>query len=116
MKYMLVIFNNEQAWAALSEKEQTEMMNAHFAYSEDLRKKGRYVAGEALQPEATAKRVKLKNGKRTIQDGPFAEAKEVIGGFYLVDVPDREEAVEWGKRCPLIEGEYVEVRPVMTFG
>lgn len=116
MKFMLMIFGNEAEWQKLPQSAMGEMLDAHNKFSEEFGKAGKLIGGDALQPEATGQRVKLTNGKRAVIDGPFAETKEVIGGYYLVDVASRDEAVEIAKKVPLIDGEFVEVRPVMTFG
>lgn len=113
MKFMLMIFGNEQAFAKLSEAEMGKLFAAHGQFSEELGKLGKLVDGAELQPEATAKRIRNTGSKRVITDGPFAETKEVIGGYYLIEADSKEEAIEWGKKCPTLEGEFVEVRALM---
>lgn len=113
MKFMLLIFGNEGAWAAMPEAEQLRIFGEHQAFTDRATKAGKLVEGFALQPEQAGQRVKLTGGKRVVTDGPFAETREVIGGYYLVDVADKQEALEWAKQVPLIDGEFVECRPVM---
>jgi hypothetical protein len=84
-------------------------------YSEELANTGNLRAGEALQPGATATTVRQRNGETLITDGPFAETKELLGGFYLIDVPDLDAALEWAAKMPNIQYGSVEVRPVASF-
>jgi hypothetical protein len=81
-------------------------------YSDDMRKAGVLLLAEGLHPSSKATRIKISGGKREFTDGPFVEAKEIIAGFWLIQVKSREEALEWASRCPLAEGEIVEIRPV----
>lgn len=106
MKYLCLVYGEE---AKMQEVDDLSCL----AFDESIRKSGHCLASEALQPVASATTVRVRNGKTTVTDGPFAETKEVIGGYYLIDVASREEAIEWGKRCPLLEGEFAEVRPVL---
>jgi hypothetical protein len=89
-----------------------ELVTAMRNYSDDLRRAGVLLLAEGLHPSSKATRIKLSNGKRVFTDGPFTEAKEMIAGFWLIQVKSREEALEWAGRCPLIEGAIVEIRPV----
>lgn len=89
-----------------------ELVTAMRKYSDDMRKAGVLLLAEGLHPSSRATRIKLSNGKRLFTDGPFTEAKEMIAGFWLIQVKSREEALEWASRCPLIEGGIVEIRPV----
>ena len=90
-------------------------MGEYFAFTEDIRKSGKYVAGEALQPVQTATTVRVRNGKLSTTDGPFAETKEQLGGFYLIEARDLNDAIQVAARIPSARIGSIEVRPVMTF-
>jgi len=116
MQFMILIGSDEAAEAKASPKEQEEVFMAYNKYSEDLKKAGVMLAGDALHPTSKGARVSVDgSGKRKVVDGPFAEAKEVIGGYYLIQVKSKEEAVEWAARCPGAAHGVVEVREVMLF-
>lgn len=115
MNYMLLIYSNEKADAEVPEEKQREVFGQWMAYTEDMKKAGAYVAGDALQPTATATSVRLRNGERITTDGPFAETKEQLGGYYIVDVKNLDEALAWATKCPGAQNGCVEVRPVMNF-
>lgn len=89
-----------------------EVLTAMRKYNDDMRKAGVLLLAEGLHPSSKATRIKVSNGKRVFTDGPFTEAKEIIAGFWLIQVKSREEALEWASRCPLSEGGIVEIRPV----
>jgi len=89
-----------------------ELVTAVRKYSDEMRKAGVLLLAEGLHPNSKATRIKMSGGKREFRDGPFTEAKEMIAGFWLIQVKSREEALEWASRCPLAEGEIVEIRPV----
>ena len=84
-------------------------------YSDDMRKAGVLLLAEALHPSGKATRIRISNGKRVFTDGPFAEVKELIAGFWMIQVKSREEALEWASRCPLSEGGVVEIRPIFEY-
>jgi hypothetical protein len=115
MKYLLMICNEEKAWDALPAAEQERVINEHLAFADDLRRRGHYLAGEALQPIATATTVRVQRGKLVTTDGPFAETKEQLGGFYLVEARDLNEAIQLAGRVPMPGFGCVEVRPVLDF-
>ena len=96
-------------------KEAEGFMGEYFAFTEDIRKSGKYVAGEALQPVQTATTVRVRNGKLSTTDGPFAETKEQLGGFYLIEARDLNDAIQGAARIPSARIGSIEVRPVMTF-
>jgi len=112
MKYILLIHGNEQALARRSEAEIKQVVGQHMKVAQDLRAAGKMVASERLRPQAEATRIRVKAGQPQLTDGPFAETKEVIGGFYLVDCPSKEEAIEWASKLPIVEEGFIEVRPV----
>jgi hypothetical protein len=114
-KYAILIYGDETAGDNMTPEQQEQVMSAWWGYEGELQKQaGIRLAGEALQPTATATSVRLKDGKATTTDGPFAETKEQLGGFYLLDVKDLDEALEWARKMPMQEGT-VEVRPVQEF-
>ena len=112
MRYLLLIYGNEQTWAAKSPEAQAAEMDAWWKYTADLEQSGQHLAGAALQPIATATTVRLANGRPLVADGPFAETKEQLGGYYIVDVPDLDAAISWATRCPAASHGAVEVRPI----
>ena len=115
MQFMLLIYDNEATWGSMSEQDRNAVMGEYFAYTEELRSAGKYVAGDALQPVSTAKSVRIREGDVSTTDGPFAETKEVLGGYYLVDVDSEEEAIEWARKIPSARFGTIEVRPVVVF-
>jgi hypothetical protein len=119
MQYLLLIYGSEreqmEGWEKLRDEERDELMGRWWSYTGDLEKAGAHVAGEALQPTATAKTVRVENGSQMVTDGPFAETKEQLGGFYLIDVPTEQEALDWAAKMPSLPRGSVEVRPVMVF-
>ena len=114
MKYMLIIAGHEGGWEDRSPEEAKAEMGRWFAYTQELEDAGALLAGEGLQESATATTVRIQeNGERVVTDGPFAETKEQVGGFYLIDCENLDEALEWAKKVPVGEGSAVEVRPVV---
>ena len=113
MQYMLLIYDDEQAWAGMDEAQRGQIFQAYGAYTEDMRQKGVFVAGDALQPTSTATTVRDRNGDRLVTDGPFAETKEQLGGYYLIEAESLDEAIEWAARIPSARGGTIEVRPVV---
>jgi hypothetical protein len=111
MRYLILIYENE-ATAPQDEAEFGKWMD----YTERLKASGCYSAGEALMPTSTATTVRVKNGKRVTTDGPFAETKEQLGGYYMVNCKDLDEALKWAEQIPSAGRGPVEVRPVMEFG
>jgi hypothetical protein len=115
MRYMCLIYDNEQSWAAMSKADTEAMMGEYFAFTKDIKDSGNYQAGEALQPVSTATTVRLRNGKLSTTDGPFAETKEHLGGFYLINARDLNEAIQIAARIPSARIGSIEVRPVVEF-
>jgi len=113
MKYLLLIYENEASFAGVSEAEQGKIFEEYMQYTNDIKKKGHYIGGEALQPVSTATTVKMKNGKTLTTDGPFAETREQLGGFYLVEAKDLDEAIALAARIPASRTGSIEVRPIM---
>jgi hypothetical protein len=114
MRYLLLIYSEEQA-APPAQEEIDASMAEWFAYDKAIRDAGVTQAGEGLDTSHTATTLRLKDGERVVTDGPFAETREVLGGFYLIDVPDLDTALDWAARCPGAKYGSIEVRPVVEF-
>ena len=112
MQYVLLIYGDERASAAFTREQMTEIVSAHMAYGEALRDAKVLVGSNRLRPISTAKSVRIADGQSKVLDGPFAETKEQLGGYYLIDVPDEDAALSWAARCPGARYGTVEVRPV----
>ena len=115
MKYLCLIYESEANWATMSKEEGDKVMNEYFAFTADTKKSGHYVAGEALQPVASASTVRVRKGKLATTDGPFAETKEQLGGFYLIEAKDLNDAIQVASRIPAAKTGSIEVRPIMKF-
>jgi hypothetical protein len=115
MKYLLAIYSDEDARRGMTEDDFSALSNEYWKYSEELEKSGLGRGGEGLEPVSTATTVRVRNGETQITDGPFAETKETLAGFYLVDTGTLDEAIDWASRIPGARIGSVEVRPVMTF-
>jgi len=114
MQYMLLIYDDENKWATMTEEDGKALMGEYWAYTTALRDSGAFVAGDPLQPSRTATTVKLRDGERLVTDGPYAETKEQLAGYYLIDVPTLDEALEWGAKIPSARLGTIEVRPVRS--
>ena len=112
MRYLLLIYGNETALRNLPREATGEIRGSFLAYTEALKKAGAYVGNNRLRPTSDARTVRAPGDKVSVLDGPFAETKEQLGGYYLIDVPDLEAALSWAKRCPAAAHGSVEVRPV----
>jgi hypothetical protein len=115
MKYLLAIYENEKSWDHLSEAETQAIMGEYFSFTESVKASGNFVAGEALQPTATATTVRIRDGQRLTTDGPFAETREQLGGFYLIEAKNIDEAIAVASRIPGARTGSIEVRPVIDF-
>jgi hypothetical protein len=115
MRYLCLIYENEKGWEALPQSEMEAVMGEYFAFTDQIRRNGKYVAGEALQPTQTATTVRVRNGKVSTTDGPYVETKEQLGGFYLIDAQDLNEAIQIAAKIPSARFGGVEVRPVIDF-
>jgi hypothetical protein len=116
MKYLLALIGDESRWADLTPEQQAEGMKAWDRFTQDAIDAGVHLGGEGLQPSSTATTVKIQeSGDPIVSDGPFAETKEQLGGYYLLDCKDLDDALAWAKRIPLPPGGTVEVRPVMDY-
>jgi hypothetical protein len=115
MQYMLTIYDDQSSWATATPEEIGAMMKAYEQFSTDVKGAGAFVAGEGLAPVSAATTVRVNNGERIVTDGPFAETKEQLGGFYLLECKDLDEAIEWASKIPGTQSGCVEVRPVMEY-
>ena len=115
MKYLLLIYDREADWEAISQADQGKIFQEYGQYTSDIKKSGHHLAGEALQPISTATTVRVQNGKTVTTDGPFAETREQLGGFYMVEAKDLDEAIALAARIPSARIGSIEVRPVMSF-
>jgi hypothetical protein len=112
MKFLLMIATDEQAARARSASEIERTVVGHAAVDRDLRAEGRLVASARLRFSPEARTVRRRDGRHVVTDGPFAEAREQLGGFYLIDVESMDEAIAWAQRLPLAERGAIEVRPI----
>ncbi|HVM83356.1 MAG TPA: YciI family protein [Candidatus Binatia bacterium] len=113
MKYMLLIYVDEVKGAQVAKEVGAAQMSApYMAYTEALKKAGVIVGGDRLQPTTTATTVRVADGKTQVLNGPYAETKEQLGGYYMIDVPDLDAALAWAARCPAAAHGTVEVRPL----
>jgi hypothetical protein len=112
MQYMLLLHSDEKAFASFPKEAQEAGMAQYFAYNEALKKAKVYVGGERLHPVSTASTVQVLDGKTKVQDGPYAETKEQLGGYYIIDVPNLDEALKWAAKCPGAHHGIVEVRAI----
>ena len=115
MKYLCLIYFEESKLAALTEAEGAELTRACLAYDDELREAGRYVTSSPLAPVSTAATVRVVNGKLSATDGPFAETKEQLGGYYLIEATTIDEAASIASGIPAARYGSIEVRPIMVF-
>ena len=113
MKYLCLIYDDETMWQRMSQEEAGKMMGDYRAYTTDIKGSGHYVGGNALQPTASATTVRVRNGSISTTDGPFAETKEQLGGYYLVEARDLNDAIQVASRIPAAANGSIEVRPIM---
>ncbi|SDR56976.1 Uncharacterized conserved protein [Rhizobiales bacterium GAS191] len=114
MQYLLMIYGNEGGWSKMTPAEQQQGVAAYMAYTEALTKAGVLSGSNRLQGSSAATTVQVANGKSQVLDGPYADSKEQLGGYYLIDVPDLDAAISWAARCPGASHGIVEVRPVWS--
>ena len=115
MKYLCLIYENETEFEQMPQPEIEKIMGEYFAFTDDIRRNGQYIGGNALQPTRTATTVRVRNGKLSTTDGPYVETKEQLGGYYLIEARDLNEAIQVASRIPGARLGGVEVRPVMEF-
>lgn len=116
MEYMLLIHADPTGFGALPEATRQQALAAYGAYTQALREAGIARSSNRLRPAAAATVVRVREGKTDVQDGPFIETKEELGGYFLIDVPDLDSALSWAARCPGASHGTIEVRPVWTMG
>jgi hypothetical protein len=112
MKFLLMIVADEKAEGPRTPEEGMQMLARYGQYAEDLGKAGKLLSGERLRPSEDAVRVSNRNGKRIVVDGPFAETKEALGGYFLIECASKQEAVDWAARCPGADHATIDVRPI----
>ena len=111
MRFMLLI-GSDKAQPAPPQADMDAIVQGHIRVSGELHATGKMVLGERLRPDSEGTRVRAKAGQRQIMDGPFTETKEALGGFYVIECADKQEALEWAKKIPLADGAFIEVRPI----
>jgi hypothetical protein len=114
MRYICLIYEQESQWAKMSEAEKGVIYRDYYEFTDEIKASGHYVAGDPLEPTHTATTVRVRNGKAQTTDGPFAETREQLGGYYLIDAKDLDEAVAIAARIPGARFGSIEVRPVMV--
>ncbi len=112
MQYLLTLYSEEAGWSRMTRSAQEQAVAAYGAYTEALKKAGVYVGSNRLQSVSTATTVRVADGKSQVLNGPYAESREQLGGYYLIDVADADAALAWAARCPGASHGVVEVRPV----
>ncbi len=115
MQYMCLIYDDENTWDNLPEDERNAVFADYGTFTESIKDSGNYVAGDALQPTSTATTVRIRDGQTLVTDGPFAETKEQLGGYYLVEAKDVDEALKIAERIPSARYGSIEVRPVVVW-
>jgi hypothetical protein len=112
MKYLLMIYGNEANMLSAPKEAAEQISGAYMAYTEAMRTAGVLVGGERLRPTSDATTVRVANGKTQVLNGPYAETKEQLAGYYMIDVPDLDAALSWASRCPGASYGAMEVRPI----
>ena len=115
MKYLCLIYDDEKKLAGMSKGEGDAFMGEYGAFTESVKSSGHYLGGNPLQPVQTATTIRSRNGKVSTTDGPFAETKEQLGGYYLIEAKDLNEAIQVASRIPSVKTGSIEVRPIMVF-
>ena len=115
MKFLAIIYNAESLWADATQEDIEGLFAAHGEFGEAAGNAGVFLGGEGLQPVATATTVRVRDGERMLTDGPYAETKEQLGGYYLLECKDLDDALNWASRIPEAKTGAVEVRPVMDY-
>ncbi len=115
MKYLCLIYDDEKKWETMSKAEADAYMGEYFAFTNGIKASGHYIGGNALQPVATATTVRSRNGKLSTTDGPFAETKEQLGGYYLIEARDLNDALQVAQKIPSVRTGSIEVRPIQEF-
>lgn len=116
MRYLMMIYTDEAMDARATPDEMKSMMGEYWAYTNEIKEKNLYVSGNPLQPTTTATTVRVRDGATLTTDGPYAETKEQLGGYYLLECKDLDEAIEYAAKIPGARFGSVEIRPVMSMG
>jgi hypothetical protein len=116
MQYLLLIYDDESLWTKMSEAETGAYMGEYTEFTRSVRESGHFRAGEALQPTSTATSVRVRDGKTVTTDGPFAETREQLGGFYLIEAKNLDEAIAIAARIPSSRLGTIEIRPIQSYG
>lgn len=116
MKYMLLIYSDETMGADASAEEMQAVLGQYQAYAGEMAQAGVLLAGEGLHPTSAASTVQRRDGKTLSTHGPFAETREQLGGFYMIDCANLDEAMAWAAKCPTADYGSIEVRPIMDYG
>ena len=114
MEYLLMVYGDEKQWPKMTKEQQQQGIAAFTAYTEALKKAGVYKGSNRLAPTSSATTVQVANGKPKVLDGPYADSKEQLGGYYMIDVADLDAAISWASRCPGASFGKIEVRPLWT--
>jgi hypothetical protein len=115
MRYLCLIYENEKNWATKPKDESDSVMADYGAFTQGIKDSGHYIGGNALQPTPSATTLRVRNGKVSTTDGPFAETKEQLGGYYLIDAKDLNDAIQVASRIPSAKFGSIEVRPILEF-
>jgi hypothetical protein len=115
MRYLCLIYSDEKTWDGMPTDQLNSMMGEYFAFTDGIKKSGHYLAGDALKPTTSATTVRVRNGKLSTTDGPFAETKEQLGGYYLIDAKDLNDAIQVASRIPSARMGSIEVRPIQEY-
>jgi hypothetical protein len=115
MKYLCLIYDDEKKWETMSKAEADAYMGEYFAFTNGIKASGHYIGGNALPPVQTATTVRSRNGKLSTTDGPFAETKEQLGGYYLIEARDLNDALQVAQKIPSVRTGSIEVRPIQEF-
>jgi hypothetical protein len=114
MQYLLLIYHSEAEWGKMTPADMGAMHQEYFKFTQEIKDSGHYIGGNPLKPTATATTVRVRDAKRVVTDGPFAETKEQLGGYYLVEATDLDEAISIAARIPGARRGSIEVRPVAS--
>jgi hypothetical protein len=112
MKYLCLIYDEEKKWQTMSREDGEALMQEYFTFTKDIQQSGHYLGGNDLQPVKSATTVRVRNGRMSTTDGPFAETKEQLGGYYLIEAKDLNEAIQVAARIPSAKLGAIEVRPI----
>jgi hypothetical protein len=115
MRFLLTVYDDERRWASVGEEEARAEVNEYFALDKEAGERGVFVESGGLHPAESAKTVRIRDGEQSVTDGPFAETKEQLGGFYLLDCGSLDEALEWAAKIPAARTGSVEVRQLMDY-